>query len=63
MHLFPKVLQANAARGLPFSAVLTFLDFRKAYDTVSRLFLRAAMGALSAGPGLIRWTFTLLSST
>ena len=63
MQLLPEVLKANAARGLPSSAVLAFLDFRKAYDTVSRTFLRAAMEALGAGPGLIRWTSTLLSST
>jgi hypothetical protein len=50
MRLLPEVLKANAARGLPSSLFC-------------RPFLRAAMGALGAGPGLIRWTSTLLSST
>ena len=63
MQMLPEVLRSNAARGLPTSAALAFLDFRKAYDTVSRSFLFAAMSAMGAGPGLIRWTSALLSST
>ena len=63
LQLLPEVLRANAGRGLPTSAVLAFLDFRKAYDTVSRSFLFAAMEAMGAGEGFIRWTSTLLSST
>ena len=63
LQLLPEVLRANAGRGLPTSAVLAFLDFRKAYDTVSRSFLFAAMEAMGAGGGFLHWTSALLSST
>jgi hypothetical protein len=43
--------------------VAAFLDFRKAYDTVSREFLFAVMEAVGAGEGLRRWAGTLLSDT
>ena len=63
LQLLPEVLRANVGRGLPTSAVLAFLDFRKAYDTVSRSFLFSVMKAMGAGEGFLRWTSTLLSST
>ncbi len=63
-HLLPHLLASNQRRGEGVTgAVLAFLDFRKAYDTVSRDFLYAAMHAMGAGVGLIRWARTILSGT
>ena len=53
--------QGQATHGR--SAAVAFLDFKKAYDTVSRPFLFAAMEAMGAGPGLLRWVRLLLSDT
>ena len=59
-----------ALRHLPYllrrqhrSAIVAFLDFAKAYDTVHRDFLMAAMTELGAGPKLCSWVTTLLAST
>jgi hypothetical protein len=45
------------------SAVVAFLDFRKAYDTISRDFLYAAMDTVGVGHGFIAWVRLLLTST
>ncbi len=44
-------------------ALVAFLDFRKAYDTVDRDFLYAAAGELGLGDGLLRWMRTLHTGT
>ena len=45
------------------SAVVAFLDFRKAYDTVDRDFLAEVMAAVGMGAGLMRWARLLLTDT
>ena len=44
-------------------AVLAFLDFAKAYDTVDRSFLYQAMEVLGLGGGLLAWVRALLTGT
>jgi hypothetical protein len=44
-------------------AVLLFLDFAKAYDTVDRSFLFAVMEAVGAGDGMLLWARALLTNT
>jgi hypothetical protein len=58
LQLLPDLL-----RGEGRSAAVAFLDFQKAYDTVSRPFLFAAMEAMGAGEGLLRWVQLLLADT
>jgi hypothetical protein len=58
LQLLPDLL-----RGEGRSAAVAFLDFKKAYDTVSRPFLFAAMEAMGAGAGLLRWVRLLLTDT
>ena len=62
LQLLPELLRSGAA-GDARSAAVAFLDFQKAYDTVSRPFLFAAMEAMGAGEGLLRWVRLLLSDT
>ena len=45
------------------SAVVAFLDFAKAYDTVDRGFLFAAMRTMGADGQLVRWAELLLTNT
>ena len=45
------------------AAIIAFLDFAKAYDTVHRDFLLAAMAELGASEQLCKWVQTLLSDT
>ena len=45
------------------SAIIAFLDFAKAYDTVHRDFLLAAMTELGASEQLRKWVHTLLAET
>lgn len=45
------------------SAVIAFLDFCKAYDTVQRRFLLAAMTVAGVGAGFLKWTMCLLGDT
>lgn len=54
---------AAAAARSPQQAAVAFLDFAKAYDTVQRPFLFAAMEAMGAGDGLMRWVRLLLLET
>ncbi|KAG1652157.1 hypothetical protein FOA52_010257 [Chlamydomonas sp. UWO 241] len=64
LQLLPDWLRLCGERhGLPAAATLACLDFRKAYDTVSRPFLLAVMEAVGAGPGLIGWAKTVLLDT
>ena len=65
LHLLPCVLASNAtsARQLPSSAVLGFLDFLKAYDTVNRDFLLEVMRVVGVGDGLLKWVSTILTDT
>lgn len=66
MQLLPHLLRSNAAHphpGLASNAVVAFLDFKKAYDTVLRPFLYKVMEARGVGEGLIHWVMTLLSDT
>ena len=58
LQLLPDML-----RGEGRSAAVAFLDFNKAYNTVSRPFLFAAMEAMGAGAGLLRWVRLLLTDT
>ena len=58
LQLLPPLL-----RQVEREAVMAFLDFAKAYDTVDRGFLLAAMEAMGAGEGLMTWVRTLLSDT
>ena len=61
----------GAAAGLPTvaavaaeaAAAAVLLDFRKAYDTIDRPFLFAALQVVGAGGGMLRWAQLLLSST
>ena len=52
-----------SAVGAGSMAAAVYCDFRKAYDTVDRNFLYAAMEALGVGDGFIKWVKLLLSST
>ena len=58
LQLLPTLLRAEK-RG----AAVAFLDFVKAYDTVDRSFLLAAMECMGVGAGFMRWVRTLLSHT
>ena len=64
LQLLPQVLRRNAATGVgPASAGIAFLDFQKAYDTVSRRFLLEVMRAVGAGEELCNWVQLILGST
>lgn len=58
LRMIPHWLRAHSRSGL-----LVFLDFAKAYDTVDRDFLFAAMEVMGAGDGLIGWSRALLTDT
>ena len=58
LQLLPACLRAEGR-----SAVVAFLDFVKAYDTVNREFLFAVMRTMGAGDGFLKWVRTLLSHT
>lgn len=58
LRLLPPLLRAQHAH-----AVMVFMDFAKAYDTVDRSFLLAVMGEMGAGGGMAAWVRTLLSDT
>jgi hypothetical protein len=45
------------------AALIVFCDFRKAYDTISRPFLRRCMETLGVGPGFLTWFDSLYTST
>jgi hypothetical protein len=56
LQLLPELL-----RQMNQEASVVFMDFAKAYDTVSRSFLLASMETLGAGEGLLKWTRTPLT--
>jgi len=58
LQLLPELLKRSDQE-----AVAAFLDFSKAYDTVSRDFLLTVMETMGAGAGLLSWTRTLLNDT
>lgn len=58
LQLLPEALRARGSRG-----AVAFLDFQKAYDTVSREFLLSVMDTVGAGGGMASWTRLLLSDT
>jgi exonuclease III len=60
--LFLQSLPALLARQ-GASAVMAFLDFEKAYDTVSRAFLFKVMEVMGVGAGWLRWVSALLTDT
>jgi hypothetical protein len=58
LQLLPQVLRAPHQ-----TAIAAFLDFRKAYDTLSREFLFAAGETLGVGPGFLGWMRLMLTDT
>lgn len=58
LQLLPELLKRQGKE-----AVIAFLDFSKAYDTVSRDFLFAAMEKMQAGEGMLKWVKLLLTDT
>jgi hypothetical protein len=58
LQVLPAVLRARKQ-----AAVVAFLDFRKAYDTVDRLFLREVLDIVGLGGGFGSWVDTLLADT
>lgn len=57
LQLLPHQLAAEGHRG----ALAAFLDFSKAYDSVSREFLREVLLALAVGDKFVAWVMLLLS--
>ena len=65
MQMLPDALRAQLGKpeaGSQAGAV-AFLDFQKAYDTVSRDFLFQVMETVGASQGMISWAKLLLSNT
>ncbi|KAJ9532926.1 hypothetical protein QJQ45_011023 [Haematococcus lacustris] len=61
LQLLPAALRAQQVMpGLPSSAAVAFIDFAKAYDTISRPFLYAVIEAVGAG-AFLPWVKVLLS--
>ena len=58
LQLLPTYLRKHGQ-----AAVVAFLDFMKAYDTISRPFLFAIMRAMGVGDGFLLWISLLLSDT
>ncbi|KAJ9529316.1 hypothetical protein QJQ45_008000 [Haematococcus lacustris] len=61
LQLLPAALRAQQGMpGLPHAAAVAFIDFAKAYDTISRPFLYAVIEAVGAG-AFLPWVKVLLS--
>jgi hypothetical protein len=58
LQMLPALLAAENS-----TAIAAFIDFRKAYDTVSREFLYAAADTLGVGSGFVQWMRVLLTNT
>jgi hypothetical protein len=58
LQMLPPLLAAENS-----TALAAFIDFRKAYDTVSREFLFAAADTLGVGANFVQWMRVLLSNT
>lgn len=65
MQMLPDALRAqiNKPDAGSQAGAVAFLDFQKAYDTVSRDFLFQVMEAVGASQGMISWAKLLLSNT
>ena len=59
LQLLPHQLAVQNVHG----AYVAFLDFRKAYDTVNRQFLREVLHSLHVGDGFVKWVMLLLADT
>lgn len=59
LQLLPHALKHARHQG----ALVAFLDFSKAYDTVSRPFLFSVLEVLGLGAAFVRWVKLLLSDT
>ena len=57
LQLLPHQLAAEGHTG----ALVAFLDFRKAYDSVNRDFLRAVLLAMGVGDKFVAWVMMLLN--
>jgi exonuclease III len=57
LQLLPHQLAAEGRTG----ALVAFLDFRKAYDSVSREFLREVLLAIGVGDKFVAWVMLLLN--
>ena len=57
------LLHVLPATGAGSEALAVLVDFYKAYDTIDRGFLLAAMEAMGVGPEYRRWVTTLLTNT
>jgi hypothetical protein len=58
-----QLLPHAMARQRHAGAVIAFMDFKKAYDTVSRAFLLDILREFGVGAGFVRWVSMLLSNT
>lgn len=58
LQMLPPLLAAENS-----TAIAALIDFRKAYDTLSREFLFAAADALGVGADFVQWMHVLLSNT
>jgi exonuclease III len=58
-----QLLPHAMARQRHAGAVVAFMDFKKAYDTVSREFLLEVLREYGLGAGFVRWVSMLLSNT
>jgi hypothetical protein len=56
LQLLPHQLAAQRHKG----ALVAFLDFKKAYDSVNREFLKHVLVAMGVGDGFVRWVMLLL---
>jgi exonuclease III len=59
LQLLPHVMARQRHAG----AVVAFMDFKKAYDTVNRAFLLRILSEFGVGAGFIKWVSMLLSDT
>jgi hypothetical protein len=56
LQLISTVVQCITSEGLRSHAVVAFLDFFKAYDTVNRNFLLSVMESMGVGDSFLAWT-------
>ena len=61
LQLLPDALQCMPPNGSRSHCMIAFLDFAKAYDTVSRPFLKAVMTQMGVGVGFLNWTDLFLA--
>jgi hypothetical protein len=56
LQLLPDALRCMSLDGSRSQCMVAFLDFAKAYDTVSRPFLKSIMTQMGVGLGFLAWT-------